>query len=93
MKGQVLSSHHSMVIDEIQVDIYFDFYSSQMIIYIEGKEFTHSHYSPSFKTFNYVNLMDIAAHSLSFYKTKKRLEDERLKREAEMNQGDEWEGW
>lgn len=93
MKGQVLSSHHSMEIDGTQIDIYFNFQSSEMIIYIEGQQFTHSHYSPSFKTFNYVNLMDIASKSLNFYKIKKQQEIERLKQDAGMTEADEWEGW
>jgi hypothetical protein len=93
MKGQVLSSHHSMEIEGFQIDIYFDFQSSKMIVYIEGKQFTHSHYSPSFKTFNYVNLMDIAAHTLSFYKMKQQREIKQLKEQAGMTEADEWEGW
>ena len=93
MKGEVLSSQHTLLIDKIQIDICFNFHSSELSIFIEGKQFTHYHYSPQYKTFNYINLMDIARQSLHFYKTKHQEEKQKMKEDAGMSEGDEWENW
>lgn len=93
MKGEVLSSQHTLLIDKIQIDICFNFHSSELSIFIEGTEFTHYHYNPQYKTFNYINLMDIAGHSLHFWRLKQQERLTEMKKDAEMNQGDEWENW
>lgn len=93
MKGQVLSSQHTLLIDQIQIDICFNFHSSELSIIIEGTEFTHYYYNPSFKTFNYINLMDLASKSLDYWRSKQREIEKQRKEEAGMEQGDEWENW
>lgn len=93
MKGEVLSSQHTLMIDKIQIDICFNFHSSELSIIIEGTEFTHYYYNPSFKTFNYINLMDLASKSLDYWRLKQQKDLDEKKRLAEMSQHDEWENW
>lgn len=93
MKGEVLSSQHTLMIDKIQIDICFNFHSSELSIIIEGTEFTHYYYNPSFKTFNYINLMDLASKSLDYWRSKQAEKLRQQKEEARMSQMDEWENW
>lgn len=78
MKGKVISSQHTLEIDGNQVDICYEFVSNEISIYVNGFHFTSNHFTPSFKVFNYVNLMDLAVKTLGYYLERKARKENEL---------------
>lgn len=80
MKGIIISSNHTVTIDGFQIDMWYNFERSHLEIYVNGELTTQGNFTPSFKTFNYINLMDVAATTLEkFKKVQREREKERLK--------------
>lgn len=71
MIGEIIASNHTVVIDGFQVDMCYNFQRSWLEIFVDGKLTTQAAFTPSFKTFNYINLMDVATTTIQ--KHKKRL--------------------
>ena len=70
MKGQVASSNHTLVIDEYQIDVWYNFLSLWMQIFVDGKLVIEGSFSPTAKSFNYVNILDVGITALNFYKNR-----------------------
>lgn len=83
MKAQVISSNHTVIIDENQIDLWYNFERSWMQIFVNGEEQVGYHFSPSFKSFNYVNILEVATTILKRYRVRKESEN----RELEISQG------
>lgn len=75
MKGIIISSNHTVIIDGFQIDMWYNFERSRLEIYVDGQLETQGNFTPSFKTFNYINLMDVAATTLEKHKKKKIAQD------------------
>lgn len=87
MKGQVISSNHTIMIDEFQIDLWYNFERTWMEIFVDGNMTIQGNYTPTHKQFNYVNLMEVATTALSVYKRKlASVESERLKDEEDSKE-------
>lgn len=78
MKAQVISSNHTIQIDGFQIDLWYNFERSYLQIFVDGELTTQAHFSPSHKTFNYINLIEVATVTLQKHK-KKLIEIERIR--------------
>ncbi len=79
MNGQIISSNHTVFIDGFQIDMWYNFERSWLEIYVDGILTTQAHFTPSYKTFNYINLMEVATVTLQKHKrTITTLEKENL---------------
>jgi hypothetical protein len=74
MKAQVISSNHTIMIDGFQVDLWYNFERSWLEIFVDGKLKVSSNFSPSHKTFNYINLIEVATTILQQHKKKLALQ-------------------
>ena len=70
MKGQVVSSNHTIMIDGFQIDLWYNFERTWMQLFVEGELIIEGNYSPTHKQFNYVNLMEVASTALQVYRRK-----------------------
>jgi len=83
MKGIIISSNHTVTIDGFQIDMWYNFERSQLEIYVNGELTTQGNFTPSFKTFNYINLMDVAATTLEKFKRKEIAREKEKSRQLE----------
>ena len=86
MKGIIISSNHTVIIDGFQIDMWYNFERSQLEIYVNGELITHGNFTPSFKTFNYINLMDVAATTLEKYKRREMAREKEKSRLLENHE-------
>lgn len=71
MKGEVISSNHTMMLEDFQIDLWYNFSKTWLQIFVDGELIIEGNYTPHHKQFNYVNLMEVAATALQQYKNKK----------------------
>lgn len=66
------------MIDQFQVDLWYNFERSYLQIFVDGQLTTQATFTPSFKIFNYINLIEVATVTIQKHKkTLARLEHER----------------
>lgn len=75
MKGTIINSHHTLIIDGHQIDIVYYFQNSWMEIYIEGTLTTAALYHPSRQVLNYINLLEVGATTLEKFKRTQQQEE------------------
>jgi hypothetical protein len=60
MNAQVISSNHTVVIDGFQIDLWFNFKESSLDVFMDGLLIMSAPYHPSHKSFNYINIIEVA---------------------------------
>lgn len=71
MKGEILATNHTIVIDGQQIDLWFNFRESTIQAFIDGVLVMSSHYSSTHKSFNYINILEVATTLLQNHELKK----------------------
>lgn len=61
MKASINSSHHTVIIDDHQIDLFYEFDLSTMTFFVDGVHFCTSNFNPQRKALNYINIIDISA--------------------------------
>jgi hypothetical protein len=72
MKAQVVSSNHTIIIDGFQIDIWYNFDQSLLEIFVDGTLKVSGILSPVHRSFNYINLIEVATTILQAHKQKLR---------------------
>lgn len=85
MKGEIISSNHTVIIDGFQIDMWYNFQRSWLEIYVDGTLVTQAYFTPSFKTFNYINLMEVASITLDKFKKTLAARMKESQKELESN--------
>lgn len=60
MKAQIISTLHTIQVDDEQIDIYYDFPTSTLQIFVEGEHHLTSNFNPSRQILSYNNILDIS---------------------------------
>lgn len=77
MKAQIISTLHTVQVDNEQIDIYYDFPTSTLQIFVEGENHLSSNFNPSRQILSYNNILDIATtYYLQHKKRRQRHEKE-----------------
>jgi hypothetical protein len=87
MKAQIISGNHTIVIDGFQVDLWYNFERSYLQIFVDGELTTQNNFTPSFKIFNYINLIEVA--SVTLQKHKRTLAELQRVRQMELEDSSE----
>lgn len=74
MKANILSTSHTVGIDNTQLDIFYFFESHTMEVYIDGELFMHAQFSPARAILSYTNVIDVAVFYYETYAKRKRKE-------------------
>lgn len=61
----ILSSHHSVIINQSQIDIVYLFQPSELQIFVDGHLIQSRTFHPGRVAINYLNLIEIAEHIYS----------------------------
>ena len=72
MKAQLIDSHHCIMIDGQQVDIFYSFERNTLSVYIEAEEQIITRYNPARMVLNYNNIIDVATTYYSYYLKRKQ---------------------
>ncbi len=56
------------MIDQFQVDLWYNFERSYLQIFVDGQLTTQNNFTPSFKIFNYINLIEVATVTVQKHK-------------------------
>lgn len=81
MKAQIISTAHTVEIDGNQIDLYFNFQESTLTGFIEGKQILHSNYTPSYKSFNYINIVEVCTTLFKNHKEREAIKEAQAAKE------------
>lgn len=84
MKASIVSSNHTVMIDEYQIDLWYNFNNGTIQIYVNGSIVSQGNFAPTFQSFNLINIMDVATKILEHYKKREQLK--KLQIEKELNE-------
>ena len=74
MKAQIIGTNHTVMIEEIQIDLWYNFKDSTLTAFIDGHQTLHCTYTPSHQTFNYINILQVCTTLLEHHKRKESQE-------------------
>lgn len=80
MKAKIIDTHHTVQIEEIQIDLFYNFNDGMLEVYIEGKYFVRSRFNPSRQILSYTNVLDVSVTYYEHYNKYLR-QKEKLKQE------------
>lgn len=75
MRTRLLDLQSTIMIDNDQVTIFYDFSTSKLQIYINDKQTTDWYFNPSRLVFNQVTLVTLATEALIRFKKKEQQEN------------------
>lgn len=73
LKSTLIDSHHCVMINECQVDIFYSFDRNTLNVYVEGIQQIITRFTPARMVLNYNNILDVAA---TYYQAYKKREEE-----------------
>lgn len=85
LKATIVSSHHTIQINEQQVDIFYEFNFNLIQVFVDGTCLTISHYNPSRLILSYTNIIDVATtYYLSYLHKQKQQHEQQQRQSGEM---------
>lgn len=70
MRGEILATNHTIIINESQIDLWFNFRESTLQAFIDGLLILDTSYQPTHKSFNYINILEVATTLLENHELK-----------------------
>ena len=64
---EIISSHHTLMINQVQLDIVYLFKPSELHVFADGKLIQARTFTPSRVAISYMNLIEVAEHIYSNY--------------------------
>jgi|KBSSwiStaDraftv2_1062776.scaffolds.fasta_scaffold195431_2 hypothetical protein len=64
MKAKIIDTHHTVQIENIQIDLFYNFNDGMLEVYIDGNYFVRSRFNPSRQILSYTNVLDV---SVTYY--------------------------
>lgn len=84
MKAEIISTSHTIGIDNTQIDIFYFFVSHTMEVYANGILLIHAQFHPSRIILSYTNVIDIASLYYEIYIARRRESEKREEIEAQV---------
>ena len=82
MKARIVCSNHTIIIEEYQIDLWYNFTDGKIQIFVDGSLISQGNFHPSFSSFNLINLMDVATTILDHHKKREQLKAKQLENET-----------
>lgn len=88
MKAQIITTAHTVGVNDEQLDIFYFFELQQMEVYVNGSLLIQATFHPSRAILSYTNVVDVATYYYDTYLRKERArekERERLEQDQTNN--------
>lgn len=73
----IISTHHCIQINDVQIDIWYEFTHNLMQVFADGKCIIITHYNPSRLILSYTNIIDVATtYYLSYLRQTKLISND-----------------
>jgi len=86
MKAQIISTLHTIQVDDEQIDIYYDFPTSTFQIFIEGEHYLTSIFNPARQILSYNNILDISTTYAQQHKKRKQRHEQQQQNEQQQQE-------
>lgn len=83
MKAQIDSTHHTVQVDELQIDVFYHFTSALFQVFIDGEHYHTSTLHPSRNILSYTNIVDISTTYAQHYNRRKEQQAKQQQLEQE----------
>ena len=74
MKAEIIDTHHTIQVHDIQIDLFYNFKDGMMTVFIDGNYFNRSRFNPSRQILSYTNILDVSTtyydHYIKYIRTK-----------------------
>lgn len=68
MKAQIVSSHHSIMIEGFQIDLIYNFSAGTLDLYIDGVMERCMTFRPNYSALSYSNIIEVAVYYFEIWK-------------------------
>lgn len=76
MKATIIDTHHTVQIESIQIDLFYNFSTGMMQVFIDGTHFVTARFNPSRQVLSYTNVLDVSVtyyeHYIKYQKQKEQ---------------------
>jgi len=72
MKAQIHTIMTTIAIDDFQVDIFYNFGTREIEIFVDGQLHLRWHFNPERMIYNHMNMIEIAATAVTRWKKKRK---------------------
>jgi hypothetical protein len=93
MKATIIDTHHTVLINNEQVDLIYNFIDSTLTCFIDARQVTKAYFKPSRMILSYTNVMEVASYYYDMNEKRKSKEQKQQQRELQEENGDEWSNW
>ena len=68
MKAQIVSSHHSVMIEGFQIDMIYDFSNNILECYVDGSLYKRVNFRPNYVALSYLNVLEVSVYYFELWK-------------------------
>ena len=78
MTGTIVTSNFTVMIENVQIDIWYNFSNSSMEVFIDGQLIISSTFRPNHVALNYSNVLTVAVYYFEVWRKRELLKQKQL---------------